>query len=92
VEAGNFSLYHHVQNSFKAHPASYPMDTGSSFWGGGTKQLEREVDHFPPFNAKVKNVHSPDISSWYGAELSRGTSLPVLLINSNTGLIICHKQ
>jgi hypothetical protein len=26
--AGNFSLYHSVQNSSGAYPASYPMDTG----------------------------------------------------------------
>jgi hypothetical protein len=34
VGAGNFSLYHHVQNSSGAHPASYPMGTRESFlWG-----------------------------------------------------------
>jgi hypothetical protein len=32
--AGNFSLYHHVQNGSGAHPASYPMGTGGSFLGG----------------------------------------------------------
>jgi hypothetical protein len=32
--AGNFSLHHHVQNGSGAHPASYPMDTRSSFPGG----------------------------------------------------------
>jgi hypothetical protein len=32
--AGNFSLYHHVQNGSVAHPASYPMDTRGFFPGG----------------------------------------------------------
>jgi hypothetical protein len=31
--AGNFSL-HRVQNSFGAHPASYPVGTRGSFPGG----------------------------------------------------------
>jgi hypothetical protein len=30
---GNFSLYHRVQNSSVAHPASYPMGTGGCFLG-----------------------------------------------------------
>jgi hypothetical protein len=34
AEAGNFSLHHHVKNGSAAHPASYPMDTRSSFPGG----------------------------------------------------------
>jgi hypothetical protein len=32
--AGNFSLFHSVQTSSGAHPASYPMDTGGSFTEG----------------------------------------------------------
>jgi hypothetical protein len=32
--AGNFSLYHRVQNVSGAHPASYPMGTRCSFRGG----------------------------------------------------------
>jgi hypothetical protein len=32
--AGNFSLHHRVQNGSEAHPASYPMGTGSPFPGG----------------------------------------------------------
>jgi hypothetical protein len=31
--AGNFSLYHRVQNGPGAHPASYPMGTRVSFPG-----------------------------------------------------------
>jgi hypothetical protein len=34
VGAGNFSLHHHVQNGSGAHPAPYPMGTGTSFPGG----------------------------------------------------------
>jgi hypothetical protein len=36
VEAGNFSLYHCVQNGSGAHPASCPMGTRGSFPGGKT--------------------------------------------------------
>jgi hypothetical protein len=32
--AGNFSLYHCIQNGTGAHPASYPIGTGGSFSGG----------------------------------------------------------
>jgi hypothetical protein len=32
--AGNFCLYHRVQNGSGAHPASYPMGTRGSFSGG----------------------------------------------------------
>jgi hypothetical protein len=32
--AGNFSLHHRVQNGSGAHPASYPMGTRGSFFGG----------------------------------------------------------
>jgi hypothetical protein len=32
--AGNFSLYHRVQNGSGAHPASYPVGTRGSFPGG----------------------------------------------------------
>jgi hypothetical protein len=31
--AGNFSLHHCVQNSYGAHPASYPMGTRGSYPG-----------------------------------------------------------
>jgi hypothetical protein len=29
--AGNFSLYHRVQNGSEVHPASYPMGTRGTF-------------------------------------------------------------
>jgi hypothetical protein len=32
--AGNFSLRHSIQNSFGAHPASYPTGTRGPFPGG----------------------------------------------------------
>jgi hypothetical protein len=32
--AGNFYLHHRVQNGSGAHPASYPMGTRVSFYGG----------------------------------------------------------
>jgi hypothetical protein len=50
--AGNFSLYHRVQNGFAAHTASYPMGTRGSF--PGVKRPGREADHLPPSNAEVK--------------------------------------
>jgi hypothetical protein len=31
--AGNFSLYHQVQDGLGAHPASYPMGTGGTAAG-----------------------------------------------------------
>jgi hypothetical protein len=31
--AGNFSLHHHVQNGFRAHPDSYPIGIRGSFPG-----------------------------------------------------------
>jgi hypothetical protein len=34
AEAGDFSLYHRVQNGSGAHPAPYPMGTRGSFPGG----------------------------------------------------------
>jgi len=35
-----------------AHPASYPVDTGTLSLG--VKQLGHEADHSPPSRAKVK--------------------------------------
>jgi hypothetical protein len=50
--AGNFSLYHRVQNGSGAHPASYPMGNRGSF--RGVKQPGREADHSPPSSTEVK--------------------------------------
>jgi hypothetical protein len=50
--AENFSLHHHVQNGFGAHPDSYPMGTVGSF--SGVKWPGREADHSPPSSDEVK--------------------------------------
>jgi hypothetical protein len=50
--AGNFSLRHHAQTSFGAHPASYQMGNGISF--PGVKWLGHEADLSPPSSAEVK--------------------------------------
>jgi len=34
-KGSNFSLHHHIQTNFGAHPAYYSMGTGGSFLGGG---------------------------------------------------------
>jgi hypothetical protein len=63
--AGNFSLYHRVQNGSGAHLASYPMGTRDAFPGG-------EADNSPLSSAEVKEcvglyIHSPNTPSWRGA-------------------------
>jgi hypothetical protein len=55
--AGNFPLYHRIQNGSGAHPASYPMGTRVYFLGG-------KADHRPPSSAEIKECvelysHSP---------------------------------
>jgi hypothetical protein len=52
AEAGNFSLYHHVQNGSEAHSASYPMVQGALSLG--VKRPGREVDHSTSSSAEVK--------------------------------------
>jgi hypothetical protein len=78
--AGNFSLHHRVQNGSGAHLTSYPLGTRGSF--PGVKQPRREADHSLPSSVKVKGcmelyLHSLNTSSWRGAELSTGTTLPL---------------
>jgi hypothetical protein len=80
--AGNFSLYHRVQNGSRAHPASYPVGTGA--FSLGVKWPGREADHSPPSSAEVKEcvelyVHFPNTLSWRDSQLkkSTGTTLPV---------------
>jgi len=54
-----YGLYHRVwfQAGSEAHPASYPMGTRDSpFGGGGIKSPGREADYSPPPNAEVKNL------------------------------------
>jgi len=68
VGAGNFSLYHRVQTSFGAHPASYPMGTRAL----GVKWLRHEADHSPPSSVEVKECfHSPSTPLWHGAQLKK---------------------
>jgi hypothetical protein len=60
--AGNFSLYHRVQNGCGAHPASYPMVPGALSLR--VKRPGREADHSPPSSAEVEEcvelyLHSP---------------------------------
>jgi hypothetical protein len=71
ARAGNFSLYHRIQNCSGAHPPSYPMGIRGSFLG--VKLPGREADLSPPFSAEVKEcvelylLHSPNKPSWHGA-------------------------
>jgi hypothetical protein len=64
---GNFSLRHHVQTAFEAHPTSYPGALSL-----GVKQPGRESDHSRPSSAEVKEcvelyIHFPNTSLWRGA-------------------------
>jgi hypothetical protein len=73
--AGNFSLHHRVPNGSGTQPAPFPMGTRGSFPGG--KAARREADHSPPSSAEVKELvelqlHSPNESSWRGAQLKHG--------------------
>jgi hypothetical protein len=43
--AGNFSLHHRIQTGFRAHPASYPLGTGSSFPGGKAAGIVKLTTH-----------------------------------------------
>jgi hypothetical protein len=47
-------LLHVVHTGSGAHPASYPMGTGSSF--PGLKRQGREADHSPATSAEVKKI------------------------------------
>jgi len=50
ARAGNFSVLHHAQTDFGAHPASSPMRTGRGRGLSlGIKRLEREGDHSSSF-------------------------------------------
>jgi hypothetical protein len=76
---GNFSLHHRLQTGCEAHAASYPMSTRGSLRGD-------EPDHSPPSSAEVREcvelyLH-PNTSSWRGAYLSTGATLPFYLICS----------
>jgi hypothetical protein len=53
AQAKDFSVSLHVQSSSGAHPASYPLGTGSSF--PRCKAAGHKYDHSPSSNAKVKS-------------------------------------
>jgi hypothetical protein len=53
---GNFSLCHRIQIGCETHPASYPMDNGSS--STGVRRQGREANHPSPSSAKVENAWS----------------------------------
>jgi hypothetical protein len=78
VGAGNFSLYHRVQNGSGAHPASYPMGIGDLSLG--LRRPGRESDHSTPSSAEV-NVWSYTSTpqyvfmAWYVAK--HGTNVPL---------------
>jgi hypothetical protein len=61
---GNF--LHVVQTGCGAHPASYPMGTGTL--SPGAKRQGREADHSSPASAEIKkrgSIHPlPHTSSW----------------------------
>jgi hypothetical protein len=61
----DFSLFHSIQTSSSAHPAS------RGFFPPGVKQLECEADDSPPSSAEVKNGGAipplPHTPSWHGA-------------------------
>jgi hypothetical protein len=63
-----FLLCEGVQGGSGTHPASYPINTGSSF--PGVKPPEHEADHSPPRNAEVKHDDAirplAHTSSWHG--------------------------
>jgi hypothetical protein len=70
--AGKFSLYHRVETGSGAHWASYPMCARG--YSLGVKRPGREAVHSPSSSAEVKEwvelyLHSPNPSSWRGAQL-----------------------
>jgi hypothetical protein len=69
ARARDFFLLHSFQTGSGAHPASYPMGTGSPFLG--LKRPGREADRSPPSSAEVKSAGDMlpfrHTSSWRGA-------------------------
>jgi hypothetical protein len=50
----------------------------------GVKRLRREADHSPPSSAQIKGcvelyIHSPNTSSWRGAQLNKDIETTLLL-------------
>jgi hypothetical protein len=67
--AGNFSLYHRVQNN--SGPTQPPIQWVPGALSLGVKRPGHEADHLPPSSAEAKNAWSytstPNTSSWHGA-------------------------
>jgi hypothetical protein len=72
--AGNFSLYHRVQNGCGP---SCILSTGyQGLFPWGVKRPGREADDTPPSSAEVKEcmelyLHSPNTPSWCDAPLQK---------------------
>jgi hypothetical protein len=66
-----------------AHPASYPMGTGGSSLG--VKWPGREADHSPHLvpRSRMRGAVPPsNTSSWHGAYISIGTTLPLPYVHA----------
>jgi len=66
--AGTFSPCHHVETGIGAHPAAYPMGTGTISLG--IKRPGREADHFHLVSMLIMHDDIPQLphtSSWHGA-------------------------
>jgi hypothetical protein len=64
AEAGNFSLYHRVQNDSGTHPASYPMGTGYVFpWGysGRSVKLTTHLHLLPRLKNEWSYTFTPPL-------------------------------
>jgi hypothetical protein len=84
VPAGavNFSLHHRVQTESGAHPASYLMGTRGSFPGGkaaGGWSWPLTSTYFRGHECVDIYLHSPNTTSWRGAQLKKSTGTTLLL-------------
>jgi hypothetical protein len=84
--AGNFFSDTASRPGSGAHPASYLVGTKDSFPGG-------KAAHSPTSRVQVKEcmelyLHSPIMSSWRGAYLSTGTTLPFI----SQGASLIHRE
>jgi hypothetical protein len=82
ARAVNFSLHHRVQNGSGAHPQPIIQWVPGNL-SPGVKRPVCQADHLPPTSAEIKNAWSytplPHTSSWLGAKLRTGTTLPLPL-------------
>jgi hypothetical protein len=85
--ARNFSLQHHVQTGFGAHPASSPIQWVPGALSLGVKWPGREADHSPPSSAEVKEcveiyLHSPNRPSGRGTQLKHRDNFTFILFHT----------